>query len=857
MFHASLRVAVPVLAGAAAMFLVEGSPAAEQGLQEWTFEEAAEHWRPMARAVQHVGIPGYPFQAGVLWDGSLVFGPLGFRELKVMQKEVAPLGNNLLHLAVGYGEPMRFIDRRGTRNPAIQRRLEDGRLPVPHVQTQEGRLLWDETVFATLADRKPAEGLQPKADDVLAVCARFQVRNTGTQPRLARLWLHFGETSDVQFGYKCTVAPEPSPAIAHRLEGPLGLVGDRVRYVIPPPSQGKLIWHDKLTTCQTVKGPLDRVIEWQVPLDPGAKADLWLVIPYGLVDRHAAAKLVVLDFDARFREVREFWQELLAGRSQISTPDPFINDYAAAVAGQMAQQVAYRRQTNVWMYKTSPNHYEGYWPCNAAKALPAFDLRGLTQLSRPVLGSFVAFQSDDVGTLCAERRKEKPANPSEGYERRPGFLGNFGEWTANTLLLSHGLELWALSAHYRITRDEQWLRGGSRPPLEAILQACDWLAAQRRRTMRDENGKKVDHWGLLPAASAHDWLSGNTIFNDAFCIYGMAEAVRLLREINHPRAEVIAKELNDYRACLRERYVAARDRARKVPQADGSQLPYVPRDVYELDWTKIDWTYTGYGPIRAGAWGALDPNDELVNQALVFLEKGMPKGLGPYFSAHQTFPDTADANWGEISNPAAPRHFLWRHYVEYETMWPVGYHLFLARDDLPRFFEWLFHNLAVVLHREWRVGVESLDGVPSCAPGDGERWLAIRNMLVGERGGYDGSQQRLWLLQAVPRSWLKPGSRISATDMATHFGGRVDLDLAVANDGNSVTANARLRLAVSPKEIRIRLRSPDGRPLGRAEINGQPAMVLANDVIQVPSERARAYHLVGYFSTLKAQGASR
>ena len=66
--------------------------------------------------------------------------------------------------------------------------------------------------------------------------------------------------------------------------------------------------------------------------------------------------LAALDFEKRFREVHEFWQEILARRSQISTPDPFINDYTAAVAGQMAQQVAYRRQSNVWMYKTSPNH---------------------------------------------------------------------------------------------------------------------------------------------------------------------------------------------------------------------------------------------------------------------------------------------------------------------------------------------------------------------------------------------------------------------------------------------------------------------------------------------------------------------
>ena len=28
----------------------------------------------MTRAVQHVGVPGYQFQAGVMWDGALLFG---------------------------------------------------------------------------------------------------------------------------------------------------------------------------------------------------------------------------------------------------------------------------------------------------------------------------------------------------------------------------------------------------------------------------------------------------------------------------------------------------------------------------------------------------------------------------------------------------------------------------------------------------------------------------------------------------------------------------------------------------------------------------------------------------------------
>ena len=41
------------------------------------------------------------------------------------------------------------------------------------------------------------------------------------------------------------------------------------------------------------------------------------------------------------------------------------------------------------------------------------------------------------------------------------------------MILSHGLELWALAAHYRITRDDEWLKNGPDSPLQAMLDACD------------------------------------------------------------------------------------------------------------------------------------------------------------------------------------------------------------------------------------------------------------------------------------------------------------------------------------------------------------------------------------------------
>jgi hypothetical protein len=835
---------------------------------EWTLERARAAWSPMVRPVEHVGVPGYTFQCGVLWDGGLLFGPLDFRGLSVMQQELAPLGDEALHVSVALGEPARFLDRRGSAAPALARRLEEGVLPIPHVEMQDGDLVWDEVVFAHLLARPCESDPQPARDDVLVTFVRFTVTNRGAAAATAKLALCFGETSDVHLGYKCGQTPELAPAKAIELEGSRVRLGAGVRALVQAGPGGSLRFVASVPAPAGAT-PAQRVVRFDAPLAAGASATLDLRLPYGVVDAATADRIAALDRDALFDETRAFWRALAHGAGEIVTPDPWVNDYLAAVPCQMAEQLAWRRSTSTWMYKTSPNHYEGYWPCNAAKALPVFTLRGAPALERAALSGFLQMQTDDVGGLTRTDAGHGTVLQGEGYAKAPGFLGNFGEWTANPLLISHGLALWALASHFRVTRDRAWLETGPRPPLAALVSGVDWLVTQRRRTMHDREGRllaqaragdgHVDHFGLLPPASAHDWLAGATIFNDAYCIYGMTEVVRLLREIGHPRAAELERELAAWRRDLHDRYAEATARAAAqfpVTYADGTVLEYVPRMVAELDWRKLDWTYTGYGPLRAGAWGALDPFDPLVTKSLALLERGSPKGEGGYFGAHLTAlkeaaggRPTADANWADVSDPAAPTHFSWRHYVEYETMWPIGGWLFLARDDPARFGEWLFNNLAATIHAEWKVGVESLDGVPSCAPGEGERWQLLRRAFVNECGGFDGGPQSLELLQAVPRAWLRPGDHVAVHRMGTWFGGTLDLDAAVAADGATLAVDVAWRdFAVAPAATTLRLRSASGAPPASATLDGRAAPIVHGDRVELRSATSGRCHVVATFT---------
>lgn len=83
---------------------------------------------------------------------------------------------------MGYGEPMRFPDRRGTASPELHRWLDESRLPLPHIATQEGEVDWEETVFAHLLGREFKVSSRPSAGAVLVVHALCRPERRLTPP---------------------------------------------------------------------------------------------------------------------------------------------------------------------------------------------------------------------------------------------------------------------------------------------------------------------------------------------------------------------------------------------------------------------------------------------------------------------------------------------------------------------------------------------------------------------------------------------------------------------------------------------------------------------------------------------------
>ena len=160
--------------------------------------------------------------------------------------------------------------------------------------------------------------------------------------------------------------------------------------------------------------------------------------------------------------------------------------------------------------------------------------------------------------------------------------------------------------------------------------------------------------------------------------------------------------------------------------------------------------------------------------------------------------------------------------------WPYAGYAYglLLRDRVEHFLLGLYGDLA--LHRMHgtftayeQTAIRGLAHRPYvadyCVPAQLVVPLMVKWMLVFEEPDADV----LWLCKAAPRRWLAPGRHNGmAVSRATTRWGLVSF--SVRPDDDVVTATIGLPRHGFPAELRLRLRLPDGRRIGRVTINGQP-----------------------------------
>jgi hypothetical protein len=157
-----------------------------------------------------------------------------------------------------------------------------------------------------------------------------------------------------------------------------------------------------------------------------------------------------------------------------------------------------------------------------------------------------------------------------------------------------------------------------------------------------------------------------------------------------------------------------------------------------------------------------------------------------------------------------------------------------------------YNNLVYGLYRDMRVLTEwmsepGLGAGPFYKPSDEARVITwLRHHLVTEEPPAptcgDLEDWTLWLGKGAPRAWLADGESFGVTNMPTFFGPvSFSVTSRLAAQGE-LRAQVRLNLRRLPREIKLRLRHPTGRPIQRVTVNGQPAPFdVARECVSLPA----------------------
>jgi hypothetical protein len=368
---------------------------------------------------------------------------------------------------------------------------------------------------------------------------------------------------------------------------------------------------------------------------------------------------------------------------------------------------------------------------------------------------------------------------------------------------------WALTEHYWMTGDTEWLRAAA-PRIKAN---AEWMLRQRRLMANlVPGGDRLWCKGLQPALQVTPDSGGLWMqFYECEAYYwaAVSRLAATLAVIDPQGGAQLAVEAEAYRKDLR----AAVDRSIAlspvVAVRDGTFHSVIPFACYvrglgtgAWGWQR-DGSGTHVGPLywetvqSAAALvspaGLMSPNDVRVQGYLDVLEDRL-------LLENQ---NVGDRDW-----------FLagWQYQGGLERT----SNMHLASDDVPVFLRSFLNCYAIdILPNDGYIFNEhAVHGPPDKIFEEAAFLERFRNLLVMEDG------QNLWLARATPRAWLEQGKKISVKNAPTHFG-PVDYEIVSDVAHGKITATVKMSSRNSANEVWLRLRHPKSAPIKSVTVNGQ------------------------------------
>jgi hypothetical protein len=531
--------------------------------------------------------------------------------------------------------------------------------------------------------------------------------------------------------------------------------------------------------------------ELTVALQPKASSEFVIKLPSPLIAASEHQEFLTLDYEQARAATVKFWSDYLDRGARFAVPEEAVNTLFRA---------------NLWHALRLPRRHAkigGLIKIDLPYSNFAYDQHGTPwPVNQAVYVDYMLYDLRGYHELAAEELEAIFDNQDSN-----GHVGGFANWGVYTPSV-----VYAVAKHYLLSGDGAYLE----KLRDHTRKASQWCFTEMILAGRAEREPSlVPGLILAPLNDLSHGLSA-WAFNQAYFFAAMDLEETMDKELDRPKGNPLvsggagrmrsAIEWGFGRACMLSPLVQLRDR---------TWSPYVPSDALAPQRLLKTWypTDVDTGALHLSRLKALDPKGPLTTALLLDHEDNLFfKGLG-------------------MANEPV--------YNQQATV-------YLLRDEPKAAIRTFYSMMACAFSHsvfepvEHRWGWGQYFGPPST---DGAWFELYRHMLI-----HEWEDDNLLLLQATPRKWLEHSKRIQVERAPTYYG---PLNMVVESrvqDGR-IQAGIDLPQRKQPRNLLVRFRHPDAKPIRKVSVNGQDWKNFDNakEWIQIPSPKAGHYEIIANY----------
>lgn len=464
----------------------------------------------------------------------------------------------------------------------------------------------------------------------------------------------------------------------------------------------------RVSVIGTLNGAPIPSVETAVLIPPGEKAVFDFKILHTPISQERAAALTNFSFEEKFAEVKAFWKNELMGTAKIHLPEKRIEEMIKA--GLLHMDLGFFGKNPDGPVVPIVGKYTAIGS-ESSPGIQFLDAVGMHELAARALQYFVEKQHED------------------------GFMQNFGGY-----MLETGSVLWSMGEHWRMTRDEAWVRSVR----ECIIKAADYLVRWREENLEDEF-KDGKGYGMIKGKVADPEDHFHSFMLNAGAYAGLRSAGEMLQCCDPENAARFTEVAAAMRENIRESFFRNMALSPAIPASDGTWFR-----------SSSTWTET-VGPLclfaedgKVFTHGAFTTRDfigsnYLILQGVIDADEPVGKEILTYFTEFLTLNNVCFSQPYYSPHPYGQllcgdvKLFLQEFYCGFAG---------LADRGTYSFWEHYFYASPHKLHEE--------------------AWFLMRCRWMLALEEYE--KGTLKLMAGVPRAWLENEKQISVEHMKTYYG---------------------------------------------------------------------------------------